>query len=90
MSPTDIAQALEAYGAWALLTFVSIAYWRKDAQLNDERKDRDIQTKEFHNHLLAVIESNTEANIKLESAIDSLSRGLDGLHNIIMKALKLV
>ena len=89
MDPIDIAKALQEYGPWAILVFVSIAYWRKDAQLNDDRKERDKQTKEFNDHLLAVIESNTEANIKLESAIDSLSRGLDGLHNIIMKALKL-
>jgi len=90
MDPIEIARGLQEYGPWLLLVFVSIAYWRKDAQLNKDREDRDKQTKEFNDHLLAVIESNTEANIKLESAIDSLSKGLDGIHDIVMKALKIV
>ena len=90
MDPIEIARGLQEYGPWLLLVFVSIAYWRKDAKLNKDREDRDKQTKEFNDHLLAVIESNTEANIKLESAIDSLSKGLDGIHDIVMKALKIV
>lgn len=88
MDPVSAMKAIETFGPYALVVFLAIAYWHKDTQLSKEREEKDKQNKELTEHLLTTIESNTEANIKLESAISNLSNGLTGLHNIIMKVLK--
>lgn len=89
MDPVSIMEAFRVYGPIAIVVFLGIAYWRKDAQLNDERKERDKQYTAMTEQLFKIIEANTEANIKLESAIDNLSNGLTGLQSMIMKMLKL-
>ena len=89
MDPISAMKAIETFGPYALVVFIAMAYWLKDKQINKEREERDERDAEFSKQLLSIIEANTEANVKLESAIDSLSTGLTGLQAMIMKMLKL-
>lgn len=89
MDPIAAMKAIQTFGPYSLVVFIGIAYWYKDNQLNKERKDRDASNAQMTQQLLAIIEANTEANVKLESAIDNLSNGLTGLQAMIMKMLKL-
>ena len=73
MGTTEIIKALDVFGPWAVLVFLSIAYIRKDRQLikSIERNDK------LAEKLLLVIENKTVSDTRLESA-------LTGLRDIIM------
>ena len=84
MDPIDVMKSLQLYGPWAITVLVGIAYTRKDKQINKEREDRDTHNKDLMSQLLSVIESNTVANTKLESAIDKIAETIGGLNNLII------
>jgi len=72
MDPIAIMKALQVYGPYALVVFIAIAYYKKDRELQGERNKKDEDLKTLNEHLLGTIESHTESNIKLESAISGL------------------
>ena len=61
MGPTSAIELLEAYGLYAIIVFLGIAYWRKDKQYI-----------ELAQHVMKVIEEKTRTDTKLESALTGL------------------
>ena len=87
MDPVSLMQALQLYGPWGIVVLIGVGYVAKDRQINKERENRDTNTKELMNQLLSVIEANTAANTKLESAIDKIAETMGGLNNLIISTM---
>lgn len=55
---TPVAQLLETFGPWAVVTLIGLAYWKKDRQLH-----------ELHERVLAIAEEQSENTARMESAL---------------------
>ncbi|MCP4600767.1 MAG: hypothetical protein GY847_09585 [Proteobacteria bacterium] len=67
-----IAEAMKTTAPWSILVFLGYYLYRMQ-----EKKDRD--TKTIYNRLIEIVENQTTALTKVESALCSLKKAVDGL-----------